>query len=317
MRTRAAGSSRPRSFGALLGSFLEASRARGLGQPELRRRERVLLAFFDYLRDRRLGRIEAVTEAHVVSFGRHVKTLKNRFGRRASDDQQRVWLSVVKTFFGFLEERQWILANPAAGIELPKIDRLPRLVLTEAQALRLVHAPDADTWTGKRDRALLELLYGTGIRAGECVRLDLGDVSLLERRLLIRNGKGRKDRIVPIPLRAAAALDVYLREVRPGLVRSSLEPALFLSRQHRRLSQAAVNALVLKHGRAARISAPLHPHALRHSCATHLLQGGADIRHVQELLGHRILDTTAIYTRVQISDLRKVLRRCHPRERRA
>jgi integrase/recombinase XerD len=173
-------------------------------------------------------------------------------------------------------------------------------------------APFPGSVLGKRDRAALETLYGTGIRRGECVRLDLTDLDLGQGVLLVRDGKGRKDRFVPVAGRAALALDLYLRE-RPALVSDPREGALFLSRFGRRLGKVGLAALVARHALAARVSA--HPHALRHACATHLLKGGADVRHVQELLGHKSLQTTALYTRVGVEDLRQVLARCHPRER--
>ncbi|MCU0293551.1 MAG: tyrosine-type recombinase/integrase [Thermoanaerobaculaceae bacterium] len=170
---------------------------------------------------------------------------------------------------------------------------------------------------GQRDRAILELLYGTGIRSAECRRLDVTDVQLCEATLLVRDGKGRKDRLLPLPGRAAAALELYLSEARPQLVADSREAALFVSvvRPHRRLGPAGLERLVRCYGRNARLPRPVSPHLLRHACATHLLKGGADVHHVQVLLGHRRLDTTALYTRVEISDLQAVVRRAHPRER--
>jgi len=182
----------------------------------------------------------------------------------------------------------------------------------------LMTAPSSSSWRGKRDRALLELLYGTGIRRGECVRLDVTDVDLQQGRLLIRNTKGKRDRIVPLAGRAAEALDLYVREVRPQLLQDPGERALFLSRYRKRagrLADVTLAVLVRKHAAAAAI-ARVHPHLLRHCCATHLLRHGADVRHVQELLGHQRLKTTALYTRVSTKELLEVLDRCHPRDRR-
>ena len=171
-------------------------------------------------------------------------------------------------------------------------------------------APFPGSSIGKRDRAILELLYGAGIRLGEAVRADVSDLDLRQGLLLVRNGKGKKDRVVPVGGRAALALGTYLADVRPELVKR-LESALFLSRDGARLSKIGLQAMVKRHGQA--IGLHVSPHTLRHTCATHLLRGGADIRHVQELLGHRSLQTTALYTRVAIEDLRQVLARAHPR----
>jgi integrase/recombinase XerD len=205
-----------------------------------------------------------------------------------------------------------ILLDPTAELVVPKASPLPRAVLSLTQARRLMNAPDPNTVLGRRDRAILELLYGTGIRLSECARLDLSDLDLSRGLLLVRDGKGRRDRYVPVTGRATVALDVYLRESRGELVKRA-EAALFLSRQARRLSRVRLPRLVKEHGRRTRVE--ISTHSLRHACATHLLRGGADIRHVQALLGHRQLESTAIYTRVEVQDLREVLRRCHPRER--
>jgi integrase/recombinase XerD len=167
---------------------------------------------------------------------------------------------------------------------------------------------------GPRDRAILEVLYGAGIRVGECVRLDLQDVALRDGRLLVRNGKGKKDRVVPLVGQAFAALDRYLREVRHALVRDPREQAVFLSAIGTRLSAVMLQRQVRQYAKP--LGLRVTPHVLRHSCATHLLRHGADVREIQQLLGHRALETTALYTRVDVSDLAAVLARAHPRERR-
>jgi integrase/recombinase XerD len=303
-----------RGFASQLRAFLQSRRVRGYSAAGERRAERVLTRFFAYLRRRGIKDALAVQEADVVAFTRHVQTLTNRFGRKASADQQAHYLGAVRAFFAFLEKRGQVLASPARDVALPKIERLPRTVLTEAEAAQLMTAPP-ESRTGRRDRALLETLYGTGIRLNECVRLDLVDLDLLDGSLLVRNGKGRKDRLVPVAGRAAIALDLYLRDGRAALAKDTRECALFLSKDGQRLSATQLNRLVARHARAASIEKRVHPHVLRHSCATHLLRGGADVREVQKLLGHRSIETTAVYTRVEVADLRHLIRRCHPRER--
>jgi len=170
-------------------------------------------------------------------------------------------------------------------------------------------------WTkiGRRDRAILELLYGSGLRIGETVRADVSDLDAsVDTSKPATTWTGKRDRVVPVPGRAAVALELYLCHSRPALAKSG-DPALFLATHGRRLQGPGLRLQVRKHGR--RIGVALTPHALRHTCATHLLRGGAGIRHVQELLGHRRLTTTALYARVAVHDLRQVIARCHPRER--
>ena len=178
-----------------------------------------------------------------------------------------------------------------------------------------METPSAQTAVGMRNRALLETLYGTGIRLAECFRLDVMDVDLQEGTLLVRDGKDRKDRLLPLPSGAAAALDAYLRESRTGLVCDPREPALFLPREGRRLRPVSIQFVVRWHAERAAIPGRVSPHLRRHACATYLLRGGADVRHIQELLGHASLETTSVYTRVEIKDLKEAIARAHPRAR--
>jgi integrase/recombinase XerD len=251
-----------------------------------------------------------VTEAHLAAYARMLAEHTTRAGQRLAPASRAAALSVIRRFWAWLEARAIVLQNPARVLTLPRSRSLPRGILTIAQARRLMAAPYPGSPIGLRDRAILELLYGAGLRLGEAARTDVSDVDLRSGLLLVRNGKGRKDRIVPICGASATALDRYLTESRPALV-AHIESALFLSRDGARLGAAGLRARIHYHGR--HIGVRLTPHALRHTCATHLLRGGADLRHAQVLLGHRRLTTTALYTRVAIGDLRDVIARCHPR----
>lgn len=282
--------------------------------PALAERARfVLPLFFTHLREEDLQDVRAANEAHLLSFARRLRQRRNvRNGKPLSISTQVAYLVTLKSFFNFLARRLLILRNPACEVRLPHV-RGPRRVLSEAEARRLMAAPLPSGALGRRDRALLETLYGTGIRVRECVRLDVSDLDLKEKTLLVRNGKGKKDRLVPVPGRAAEALAFYLAEVRADLVRDPLERALFLTRVGQRLGSQGIQLHVRGYAREAGIVG-VTPHVLRHTCATHLLKGGASIRHVQEILGHQRLDTTALYTHVVVEDLRRVLSRAHPRE---
>ena len=191
---------------------------------------------------------------------------------------------------------------------------LPIGSVTSREALRLLDGIDTKTPVGLRDRAIVEVFYGTAIRLSECVRLDLTDLDLRDGLLLVRNGKGKKDRIVPLAGRAAAAIEAYLTEARPAFIHDPKESAVFLTKHGGRLSAVSVDLIVRRYGEG--LGLKVSPHGLRHACATHLLKGGADVRHLQELLGHRFLDTTARYAHVAIQDLRDVIEKAHPREKR-
>lgn len=299
-------------FSDHLGRYVEHLRARRYSVAFVEKTLFELPRLFRHLEEQGVSDIRAIDEEHLTVYARQLELKKTTKGQPLSQWTRASALNAIRRFFAFLESHGVILRDPALSIPLPKIRRLPRGILTMDQACQLVTAPRPNSTIGKRDRAILELLYGTGLRLGEAVRMDATDLDLRERVLLVRNGKGRKDRFVPVPGRAASALDHYLTESRPALAKR-FDPALFLSRHGSRLKAGSMRIMIKQHGRA--IGAAITPHTLRRTCATHLLQGGASVRHVQELLGHRSITTTAIYTRVTVDDLRAVLLRAHPRER--
>lgn len=218
--------------------------------------------------------------------------------------------SAVRTFFAFLKRRGYVERDPAHLLVTPKQGRsLPR-VLRPDQVVALLLAPPDDTPAGLRDRALLELLYSSGARVSEACSLDLAHVELREAQVRLF-GKGRKERIVPLGEPAVAALDRYVTQARPELA-DGAEPALFLNTQGNRLGPRDARTAVTRAARAAGLG-KVTPHTLRHSYATHLLEGGADLRAVQELLGHASLQTTQRYTHVSRGRLVEVYSAAHPR----
>jgi integrase/recombinase XerC len=222
--------------------------------------------------------------------------------------------SAVRTFYRFLVREGVVKASPAAGLPATKLARRLPEFLTQREAAALVEG-DGDGTGGDpvRDRAILELLYATGMRVGELVRLDLEDVTAARGELRIRQGKGGKARVAFFGGPAAEALGAWL-DRRAEWGKGLSEKALFLGLRGRRLSDRVVRRLLERCG--ARVGKPLHPHMLRHSFATHLLERGAGIRTVQELLDHARLATTQKYTHVEIGKILEVYRRAHPREER-
>lgn len=319
MRIRAAGRRRraidPRAFESVLDAHLGELRARWYSAQLLKQTRNVLLRFFSHLRARRVRDLRAVREAHVLTYARQLAATKTAKGTVYSVATLRSYLMHVQRLFRFLEKERVILDDPARELVLPSWKKLPRAVLNQAQSRRLVANPDATTPRGKRDRALLELLYGTAIRVGECERLDVRDLDRSSGLLHIRQGKGRKDRVVPVVGRAAVALEAYLNEARAELVNDPREGALFITTRGTRLNVKRIQDLVRMNAKAAGLDVRVTPHTLRHGCATHLLQGGANVREVQQLLGHSSVQTTAIYTRVATGELARVMAKAHPRER--
>jgi integrase/recombinase XerD len=235
-------------------------------------------------------------------------------GRPYASSTIQTKLVAVKTLFRFLVRRQALLMDPSAQLELPRTEkRLPRVVLTEVEARRIVTAPKDRSPLVRRDRAILETLYATGMRVGELVRLKPDDVDTEGRLVRIVEGKGGKDRNVPLTQAAAEAIRLYLAAGRPALARG--EGWLFLAQRGRQLHRAQVGDIVKTWAKAARVRKSVSCHTFRHRTATHLLRGGADIRQIQALLGHGSLSTTERYTHVEVSDLRRVVERAHPRGR--
>lgn len=222
-------------------------------------------------------------------------------------------LAAWRSFLKFLRREGYIAGNPLEGVPSPKRPkRLPR-VLRYDQVEKLVEAPEVDA-LGLRDRALLETLYATGIRVSELVGLDIGDVNLTAGQVRVL-GKGGKERVVPVGSYAREALELYLHYGRPALLNPGLPAgdALFLNSRGKRLSVRGVRKRLAGYLTKLGLAGAASPHTLRHSFATHLLDGGADLRVVQELLGHVRLSTTQIYTHVSKERLKEVYRKSHPR----
>ena len=236
-------------------------------------------------------------------------------GRPYSISFQAGHITALKSFFRFLCRRGLLLHNPCSPLELPRSEqRLPRTVLTMREVLKILKAVAGEkSPTGLRDRAILETFYATGIRVTELAKLKPYDVDTEEKLLRVVLGKGQKDRTVPLTQEAASSIESYLVKGRPKLVGAKKASCLFLGSRGGCLHRATLNRIVQKWVKEAGVKKKATCHSFRHSVATHLLRGGADIRHIQTLLGHESLSTTERYTRVEISDLREVVSRAHPR----
>jgi len=221
-------------------------------------------------------------------------------------------LSAVRSLFAYLNREGVTSIDPAAVVATPKLpSRLPRTVPAELLSA-LLDSPDPDTPAGLRDRALLELLYATGARVSEVAGLDLSDLDLGGARVRVL-GKGSKERDLPLHREAVKRLGSYLRDGRPGLRPKAGEEAVFLNRAGGRLTDGGIRRMLKRHLDVLGESSGITPHTLRHTFATHLLEAGADLRSVQELLGHVALSTTQIYTHLGVKRLQRVHRDSHPR----
>ena len=276
---------------------------------------RAVGVFVGWLAERGLALPDVRTD-DVLAYQMDVFNARKKDGTPYSSAEQLHRLSALKTLYRFLCRRGLLLHDPTAAVEYPRQEqRLPRGVLSLKEARRIVEAPATHTPLGLRDRAVLEVFYATGIRASELANLTTQDVDVEERILRVVRGKGRKDRNVPLTTAAAEALQAYLLEGRPHLPRATRSSLLFLAQRGGRMHTATLNDVVQLWAKKVRIKKKVTCHTLRHTVATHLLKGGADIRHIQALLGHASLSSTQRYTRVEIQDLLQVVKRAHPRGR--
>jgi len=242
-----------------------------------------------------------------LAAGRNAELSSATLARRATS---------IRLFFAWASNNQFIEVDPASALVIPKVTkRLPH-VLQQDQATtvmdRMALIADDDDPVHIRDRAMMELLYATGIRVGELVGLDIHDFDQSRRTLRVL-GKGGKERVVPYGALAGEALDRYLNNGRPSLTNTSSGAAVFLGARGKRIDQRVVRTMLQTVLAGLSDMPELSPHGLRHSAATHLLEGGADIRTVQELLGHASLSTTQLYTHVSMDRLRAVFEQAHPR----
>ena len=300
----------------LTDEYLRTLAVWNLARRTIEGRRFMLGRFLAYLHSRGIARIDGISKAVIGDYQTELYHEINRRGRPNGVSYQNSMLSAVKGFTRFLKERDYIVSDPALDISYAKLPkRLPRGVLTTTEARRIINAPDTKCVLGYRDKTIMEVLYTTGIRKEELNNLSLADVDYHDGFLRINGGKGRKDRIVPLGRIACRYLENYIKSVRPELIRDPHNNHLFLSARGNRLSKNLVWELVKKYAKQAKIKKTVSPHTFRHTCATAMLRNKADIRAVQELLGHESLESTQIYTRISINDLKETHRRCHPRER--
>jgi integrase/recombinase XerD len=305
------------SFSSPVGRFLDhLTVERGLARNTLDAYRRDLRRYTEYLRGRGIDDPRDAGEQDIAGFVAHLSSSDYAPGKAYRASSVARALAAVRSFHRFLVLEGEVESDAASGVARPKVPRnLPR-PLTVDEVSRLVAAPgDGGSPVSLRDRAILETLYGAGLRISELVSLDVDDIDLAEGSVRAV-GKGSKERVVPLGRYGVRALKAYLTRARPGLARSGSRAALFLNQRGGRLTRQGCSNLITSHARRAGIRKRVTPHMLRHSFATHLLEGGADVRVVQELLGHASLASTQIYTLVTRDRLRDVYFEAHPRARR-
>jgi integrase/recombinase XerD len=301
------------SMAAWMRRYLDALTTQGYSEELLRARRQTLAVFLEWSLERGLSRPADITLPILERYQRHLFQLRKANGEPLSLRGQALAIAHLRHWFRWMVRHHYLPTNPAADLDLP---RAPRVVLPEGLSAEEVDAvlalPDVDDVQGLRDRALLELLYSTGVRRQEARNLSIFDLDFVHGVVRVRQGKGGKDRVVPIGERALAWVRRYLDTARPCLVANASDTALFLNRFGQRLGNNGLAETVRRYLDAAGVTRRGACHLFRHTMATQMLENGADIRYIQELLGHERLDTTQIYTHVSIGKLKEIHTATHP-----
>ncbi len=293
--------------------FIDDMRVKGYSVHSLTGTRGYLHMFAEWAHARGVNRPTEVTKELLGHYQRALFYKRKPNGSPLTLSSQRVRLQKVRNLLKWLAKTDVLPFNPASELELPRLERrLPRAVFSEKEVEQVLAIPDLETPMGLRDRAMMEVLCSTGIRRAELAALTMGDVDDERGTVTVRQGKNRKDRVVPIGARALAWAGRYMDEVRPTLVVPPGHPELFLTERGKPIKPARLTQLMRRYIDQADLGKTGACHVFRHTMATLMLEGGADVRLIQEILGHAELSTTEIYTRVNIKHLKAVHARTHP-----
>ena len=272
-----------------------------------------LKKLFEYLHNVKLvEKTKSISEENLIDFFKFINSSESKSEDKFAIRTMSRYLSTFRSFFKFLEAEKRIDSNPVENIDSPKIAKIIPEYLSIEEVDTILNKPDVTTKLGLRDKALLETMYGSGLRVSEAINLTVSNVFFKDEFIRVF-GKGSKERIVPIGRTGLKFIQRYIDESRVYLRNESSENFLFLNFRGKKLSRMGIYDIVKKYCREAQIEKDVHPHTMRHSFATHLLQGGADIRVIQEMLGHSSITTTQIYTHTNRDYLIEIHKSFHPR----
>lgn len=298
---------------AFVARYLEWLRIHNYAEPTVKNRELYLGYFIVWCLERGLRRPQDITKPILERYQRSLYHLRKANGAPLSFRGQHARLVPLRAFFKWLARQNYLLYNPASELELPRLEqRLPKHVLTKSEVEQVMYQPNLDESMGVRDRAILETFYSTGMRRSELMNLSVFDLDRERGTVMIRQGKGKKDRMIPIGERALNWIDRYQDEVRAQLVIGRDHATLFLTNTGEPFTPNRLTQMVRTYIQAADIGKSGSCHLFRHTMATLMLENGADIRYIQAMLGHAELSTTQIYTQVSIRKLKEIHTATHP-----
>ncbi len=300
-------------FYPYLQRFIEQRQINNYSKETLRRQDSTLRKFIAWCDERGLSDPREVTLPILTRYKKHLYYQRKANGDPLSFNAQASMLSTLKIFFSWLTKHSYLLYNPAADLELPRRPKqLPRSLLSVEDIQTLLNAPDVTTVEGLRDRAVMEVLYSCGLRRQETGGLKLHDVNLKQGVLMVRSGKGNKDRMLPIGESAWRWLAKYLLDGRAELITGQDDGTLFISDYGEPMNGEAIGRLVKRTMKKTGLQVAGSAHLFRHAMATHMLENGADIRFIQAMLGHEDLRSTQVYTQVSVEKLREIHKATHP-----
>jgi integrase/recombinase XerD len=303
----------PQSLYHQMRTFLEAMRVRNYSEGTIEHRETHLRGFIAWCDERGVTRPQEVTRPILERYQRYLFLYRKANGEALSGRSQHMRLVPIKVWFRWLVKQHRILSNPAADLDMPRVEmRLPKHILSAAEAERILNVPDVTSSLGIRDRAILETFYSTGIRRTELTNLHVHDVDPDRGTVMVREGKGKRDRLIPIGDRALAWIAKYLNEVRPQIALADDEGVLFLALTGDSISPLSLGHMVRAYIKQSGVNKTGSCHLFRHTMATLMLENGADVRFVQVMLGHAQLTSTQIYTQVAIRALKEIHTATHP-----
>jgi integrase/recombinase XerD len=274
-----------------------------------------LRLFVRFMENEKVLHIEDITFEAMFAYQEELAFRVSARGGLLAIRAQEKLLSLAKGFTRYAHDQEYLITDPGAKIKLPKQPKgLPKVIMTLPEIKKLLDAADMHTNGGYRNRIIIEILYDTAIRRLEVCNIKISDLDLDTGYVHIRGGKGNKDRVVPVSKRVCELINNYILSVRPSYVKDKDDGYLILNRHGQKMDPMAVWQIVRRCVHLAGIKRNVSPHTFRHTCATHMLKNGAPVRHLQEMLGHESLESTQIYTRVTINDLKDIHARYHPSE---